>query len=122
MHIPQPWSAVARILDHSHQLVPPHTPPSLHLSSRLQHRNITTHTASKCFYTPTYQTSLGVPWGRRTNKTRNEGERTGTPSRVTGRLPDVTLASTAAALLAYSSGGGCLLLTSMGTKPEITNE
>ena len=46
----------------------------------------------------------------------------GAPSRMTGRLPDVTLASTAAALLTYSSGGGCLLLTSMGAKPEITNE
>ena len=64
----------------------------------------------------------GRAMGKKPDKTGYEGEGKGTPSRVAGRLPDVTLTSTAAALLTYSSGGGCLLLTSMGTKPEITNE
>ena len=60
--------------------------------------------------------------GKKDRQNTERGERMDTPSRMTGRLPDVTIASTAAALLTYSSGGGCLLLTSMGAKPEITNE
>jgi len=74
------WGAVAlaRILDRSHQLIS---------FIRLADANIPTpHTASKCFYTPTHQTSLDVPWGRRRVKQGTRGEQV-TLSRMIGRLP-----------------------------------
>ena len=65
----------------------------------------------------------GRAMGKKDGQNMDEGEGTGIPSQTAGHLPDVTtITSTTAALLTYSSGGGCLLLTGVGTKPEITNE
>jgi len=96
-----------RISDHSHQPISPGR-HSLHL----KHTAIPMHDFQTFLHTDVPNVA-----GRAMDK-MGYGGGNGAPSYMAGRLPDFALTD-GATRLAYSSGGGCLLLTGMGTKHAV---